>query len=114
MDEAEFREKVIKTLQNIDVKLGKIESELSGTKKYSKRVVSPETKAPLDVDALLSLPDHLRQTAMVVSAKGNVDAEDVAKETGRTRAAESDYLNQLVKMGYISRKRVGRTVFFHV
>jgi len=114
MDDEQFREKVVRILESIDSKLGKLEDKLANAKAIPGRVVTGENKAPLDVDALLSLPDHLRQTAMVVSTKGSVDAEDVAKETGRTRAAESDYLNQLVKMGYISRKRVGRTVYFHV
>jgi hypothetical protein len=110
MDEEEFRQKVIKILEDINAKLGKLEGRLGSVKTTAEH--RTEIRTPLDVDALLSLPDHLRQTAIVLSSKGSASAQDVAKETGRTRAAESDYLNQLVKMGYISRKREGRTVFF--
>jgi hypothetical protein len=41
-------------------------------------------------------------------------AEDVASITGRGRAIESHYLNTLVEMGYIGKKRVGRKVHFYV
>jgi len=77
------------------------------------RQTPKETKTPLDVDALLSLPDHLRKTAIAVSTRGSATAKEAANDTGRTRAAESDYLNQLVKMGYLSKKRKGRTVYFY-
>lgn len=68
----------------------------------------------LDVMTLLSLPDHLRKTAVAVSTLRRATAADVAKETGRARAAESNYLNQLVTMKYIQRERKGKKVYFYV
>ena len=41
-------------------------------------------------------------------------ATDLSKETGRVRAVESDYLNQLVAMGLVKKKRKGRDVYFYV
>ena len=68
----------------------------------------------LDVMTLLSLPDHLRKTAVAASTLRRATAADVAKETGRARAAESNYLNQLVTMKYIQRERKGKKVYFYV
>ena len=68
----------------------------------------------LDVMTLLSLPDHLRKTATAVCKLGKATADEVADETGRTRAMESAYLNQLVRMGYLKKERVGRKVYFYV
>jgi len=69
---------------------------------------------PLDVVTLLSLPDHLRKTAIVLSKKGEATATEIAEETGKARAVESSYLNQLCTMNFVNKKRVGRTVYFYV
>jgi len=68
----------------------------------------------LDVMTLLSLPDHLRKSALAVSKSGKATANDVAKETKRARAVESNYLNQLVMMGHLKRERKGRKVLFFI
>ncbi len=68
----------------------------------------------LDAITLLSLPDHLRRTAIALAKLGGeATAEEVSRETGRARAVESAYLNQLVAMGYIAKKRKGRKVYFY-
>ena len=69
---------------------------------------------PLDVTTLLSLPDHLRKSALALSSLREATATDLSKETGRVRAVESDYLNQLVSMGLVKKKRKGRDVYFYV
>jgi hypothetical protein len=61
---------------------------------------------------LLSLPDHLRKTYFQSIKLDRVTADDVAEQTKRARAVESNYLNQLVLMGYLSKKRIGRKVYF--
>ena len=76
-------------------------------------VTAPETLL-LDVTTLLSLPDHLRKSALALSSLVEGTATDLSKETGRVRAVESDYLNQLVSMGLIKKKRKGRDVYFYV
>lgn len=68
----------------------------------------------LDVMTLLSLPDHLRKSALTIVKLKRAMAEDVARETGRARAIESAYLNQLVRMGYLERMRDGKRVYFMV
>lgn len=69
---------------------------------------------PFDVDSIVSLPDHLIKTGIVIAKIERGTALDVAKETGRARAAESDYLNQLVIMGYLKKKRSMRKVVFYI
>jgi len=66
----------------------------------------------IEVDALLRIPDHLRKTLIAVYRLGFVTAEDVAQQTGRARALESSYLNQLARMGYLKRERKKRRVYF--
>jgi len=68
----------------------------------------------LDVMTLLSLPDHLRKTAVTICKLGRATAEEVAEQTKRARAVESGYLNQLVLMGYLKKERKGRKAYFFV
>jgi len=70
--------------------------------------------APLDVMTLLSMPDHLRKTAITVCRLGRATAEEVAQHTRRARAVESAYLNQLVLMGHLKKERQGRKAYFYV
>jgi hypothetical protein len=70
--------------------------------------------APLDVMTLLSMPDHLRKTAMTVCRSGRATADEIALQTTRARAVESAYLNQLVLMGYLKKERKGRKAYFYV
>jgi len=68
----------------------------------------------LDVMTLLSLPDHLRKTAVTLCKLEQATADEVADQTKRARAVESGYLNQLVLMGYVKKERRGRKAYFFV
>ena len=70
--------------------------------------------ASLDVMTLLSMPDHLRKTAMTICRCERATADQVADQTKRARAVESAYLNQLVIMGYLKKERKGRKAFFFI
>jgi len=85
----------------------------SGGQMVRPNVSLPED-LPLDVTTLLSLPDHLRKSALALATLREATATDLSKETGRVRAVESDYLNQLVSMGLVKKKRKGRDVYFYV
>ena len=76
--------------------------------------VSVPENLPLDVTTLLGLPDHLRKSALALATLGEGTATDLSKDTGRVRAVESDYLNQLVSMGLVKKKRKGRDVYFYI
>ena len=91
-----------------------IEVQRSTSGQIARPSISIPENLPLDVTTLLSLPDHLRKSALALANIGEATATDLSKETGRVRAVESDYLNQLVSMGYLKKKRKGRDVYFYV
>lgn len=97
-------EDIKQKLSLIDRKLDKI-LRLQTGQPY-RRAFVPKT--------LASLPDHLRKTAVAIATMGSATAEQVAAKTGRTRAAESDYLNQLASQGFLKKERRGREVHFLV
>jgi hypothetical protein len=103
-------EKIRENLERLNEKM-EIMIELQ---RRGKKGVQPLPEAPLDVMTLLSMPDHLRKTAMTLCRLGRATAEDVAEQTHRARAVESGYLNQLVIMGHLKKERKGRKAYFHV
>jgi len=82
--------------------------------KHGQRVTQDGVPDVLDVMTLLSLPDHLRKTAVTLCKLDQATAEEVAGQTKRARAVESGYLNQLVLMGYVKKERRGRKAYFYV
>jgi hypothetical protein len=60
----------------------------------------------------LLLPDHLRKSYLIVVSKGECNATDVSNLTGRCRAVESNYLNQLARMGWLNKRRITKTITF--
>jgi hypothetical protein len=69
---------------------------------------------PVDVSnsEVINLPDHLRKTYVAVAKKGECHAAQVSNSTGRCRAIESNYLNQLSRMGWLHKRRISRIVHF--
>ncbi|MEM3699607.1 MAG: transcriptional regulator [Candidatus Bathyarchaeia archaeon] len=103
-------EKIRENLERLNEKM-EVMIELQ---KHSKKDTQIMSEAPLDVMTLLSMPDHLRKTAMTVCRLGRATAEEIAQQTHRARAVESAYLNQLVIMGYLKKERKGRKAYFFV
>lgn len=108
--------KLNRNMEGISKKLDRlIEIQRSGGGgQIARPSVSISEDMPLDVTTLLGLPDHLRKSALALASLGEATATDLSKETGRVRAVESDYLNQLVSMGLIKKKRKGRDVYFYI
>jgi response regulator of citrate/malate metabolism len=82
--------------------------------KHGQREIPDSLPEALDVMTLLSLPDHLRKTAVTLCKLEEATADEVAEQTKRARAVESGYLNQLVIMGYMKKERRGRKAYFFV
>jgi hypothetical protein len=80
----------------------------------SKSQLGEELRLEPDAMSLLSLPMSLRKTVMVLYKLEKATAEDLAKETKRLRAVESASANQLVRMGYLRKRREGREVYFYI
>jgi predicted transcriptional regulator len=107
--------KMNRNMEAISKKLDKlVEIQRSSAGQITRPTMSLPADMPLDVTTLLSLPDHLRKSALGLATLGEATATDLSKETGRVRAVESDYLNQLVSMGLVKKKRKGRDVYFYV
>jgi hypothetical protein len=104
-------EKIRENLEKLNEKM-EIMIELQKHGRRDMQTIPQE--APLDVMTLLSMPDHLRKTAMTVCRLGRATADEVAQQTHRARAVESAYLNQLVIMGYLKKERKGRKAYFYV
>jgi hypothetical protein len=96
-------DKIFREMINIRYRLDDIEKSVSNW--------SPQ---PLEVPdtELLHLPDHLRRTYLTVASRGECEAKVVSNLTGRSRAVESNYLNQLARMGWLSKRRVSKTLYF--
>jgi len=103
-------EKIRENLERLNEKI-EVMIELQ---KHGRKEFQPLSDAPLDVMTLLSMPDHLRKTAMTICRSGRATAEEIAQQTNRARAVESAYLNQLMIMGYLKKERMGRKAYFFV
>jgi hypothetical protein len=98
-------EQIFKEMMHMRQRLDDIENCFSGWNPQPVKV--PESE-------LISLPDHLRKTYLVVASRGECDAVAVSNQTGRCRAIESNYLNQLARMGWLNKHRVSKTAQFHL
>jgi DNA-binding MarR family transcriptional regulator len=98
-------DRIFQEIQQVRYRLDDIEAALS--KRNPSSLEISESK-------LLSLPDNLRRTYLIVASKGECSATQVSDLTGRSRPVESCYLNQLVRMGWLTRRRDSKTVNFCV
>jgi hypothetical protein len=96
-------EQIFKEIMNMRKRLDDIEKSFSNLNPPQIQISESE---------LISLPDHLRKTYVVVAEKGECDAVQVSNLTGRCRAIESNYLNQLSRMGWLKKRRISKGVNF--
>jgi hypothetical protein len=105
-------EKIEQSLERLNDKIEiMIEIQKNGS---NQKTAMDIPEASLDVMTLLSMPDHLRKTAMTICRCTRATAEETAEQTKRARAVESAYLNQLVIMGYLKKERKGRKAYFFI
>jgi hypothetical protein len=98
-------DRIFQELQNIRHRLDDIESTFSNWQPQPLNI--PESE-------LFSLPDSLRKTYLVVASKAECSATEVSNLTGRSRAIESSYLNQLARIGWLTKRRNSKTLYFQV
>jgi hypothetical protein len=106
-------EKIEESLERLNEKMEVI-IEIQKTSGDAQRSATALPDASLDVMTLLSMPDHLRKTAMAICRCGRATADEISEQTNRARAVESAYLNQLVLMSYLKKERKGRKAYFFV
>ena len=107
-------EKIEESLEKLNDKMEVMIELQKNNTGSNQRAVPMLPDASLDVMTLLSMPDHLRKTAMTICRAGRATAEEISEQTTRARAVESAYLNQLVIMGYIKKERKGRKAYFFI
>ena len=99
---------VAERLELIEERIGVLERLVArrstGTSKASTSTIS--------IDNLLSLPSSLQRTMMAIQELKEGTANEVAEVTERSRSVETIYLNQLARMGYLTRQRRGHRVYF--
>ena len=106
-------EKIGDSLERLNEKM-EVMIEIQKNSNGNQKAVPTLPDASLDVMTLLSMPDHLRKTAMAICRCERATAEEIADQTRRARAVESAYLNQLVIMGYLKKERKGRKAYFFI
>jgi ArsR family transcriptional regulator, lead/cadmium/zinc/bismuth-responsive transcriptional repressor len=106
-------EKIEESLEKLNDKM-EVMIEIQKNGGGSQRAPLALPDASLDVMTLLSMPDHLRKTAMTICRCSRATAEEISEQTKRARAVESAYLNQLVIMGYLKKERKGRKAYFFI
>ena len=119
-------EKTIQPHSRVELLLNRLVQEITSTNKKLDSIIKlnsktenshPNLKENIlqpDVMSLLSLPASLRKTVMALYKLEKATAQDISQETKRLRAVESAAANQLVRMGYIKKKREGRDVYFYI
>lgn len=63
---------------------------------------------------ILDFPKHLQTTILTLMRLGRATAEEVSSVTGKARAVESAYLNQLYVMKIVSKTRSQRRAYFQI
>jgi hypothetical protein len=96
-------DQIFREMREIRFRLDDIERALSNSKPFPLEISSSE---------LFLLPDHLRKTFVIVASKGETKAAIVSDLTGRCRAVESSYLNQLARMGWLKKRRESKSTLF--
>jgi hypothetical protein len=113
VDEFNELNQKLESIVKVDGKILKTQEEFLqkiANQSYPKDAIKLEP----DVMTLLSLPSALRKTVMALYKLKEATAEDLSRETKRLRAVESAAANQLVRMGFLSKKREGRNVYFYI
>ena len=101
-------------LKQIWIELRLIRSRLDQLEPKPGDEATQQNVVSVSESALLALPDHLRQTFLAACKLEQISASLMADVTCRSRACESSNLNQLVRLGYLHKSRVGKTTCFMV
>ncbi len=97
-------------------RIKKIEERLDALELEVKTIETSPTRktSPAQIKEFLNLPSSLQKTMLAVQELGEAMATEVAEKTGRVRSVETIYLNQLTRLGYLTRIRKSRRVYFKV
>jgi DNA-binding transcriptional ArsR family regulator len=98
---------------NLHVHLRSIDKALSIVNWKLNRLLAIHENPALRIETdIAEFPKHLQETLLALKKLGEATASDVATLTGKARAVESAYLNQLLRHGRVYRTRKGRRCFY--
>lgn len=100
---------IVKGYTRLNAKVNEIEREI---RQLLQILTTPVKLTHNERLILLRLPTHLIKTYFTLQTFKKATATQVSKQTGKARAAESAYLNQLATMGFCLKNRDGREVVF--
>jgi len=93
-------ERILQELENINNRVENLERLAASRNMELLKFNTPE----------LYLPEQqLIDTYIVVVSRGECDADQVARLTGRSRSTESNYLNQLYREGWLDKIKISKT-----
>jgi len=111
-------------IRGLHSEIKELKSEIVSISKTVDDYIQKDIKISIDsrikdistgLDLLTNIPTHLRRTFEMIYTQGGkkgLSAKEVADRTQKSRSLESDYLNQLVDLGYILKAKDGKSVFF--
>ena len=117
LDTTTLIRQILSELSMIQLSINDLKQDIGEMKENIIEIQSQNDKSlpnSLDVFDILNLPKHLQDSAKALLKCEEATAEKIATITLKKRAVESDYLNQLVNLGYSFKKRVGRKVYFYL
>jgi hypothetical protein len=106
--------KTVKLLESINTKLDLLTQQNATLLETSHTANKPAHGTQADIMTLLKLPSSIRKTALALLESDKATAQDLASKTGRSRPVESDCANQLVRMGFATKKRENMEVYFFI
>jgi len=98
----------------VQKEIKKIHSKVDELTRNVKQLIqmhNGELKINLNV---FKFPKYLQETLFALNSIGKGTAADVARVTGKARAVESSYLNQLTRQDVVSAFREGRRKYFEI
>ncbi|MCG7849646.1 MAG: hypothetical protein MIO93_10770, partial [ANME-2 cluster archaeon] len=106
MNKVKDEKEMIDFLNDLTDRLEAIESRISNIESRFNPVI--EDKMAL----FLTVPDTIRKSLFAVSQLGNCNADEVSEVTKRHRSIENKYLNELVRSGWLQKKRNGKKIYY--
>ena len=102
-------------LERILLELQQVRFRLDDIERNQAQQMVPQAIPASEFESFLgALPDHLRKSYLTVRSLGECDAAQVSRKTGRARALESGYLNELIRLGWLHKHRESRTAMFRI
>jgi hypothetical protein len=111
---------LLKRLQNVRSRIDRLKNKETQLFESLCQLIGTESlreskiKVPISREfaEIFHLKDNLRHSLMAMLELTEATASHVAERTGRTRGMECLYLNELVSLGYLSKKKIKRKTYF--